>query len=71
MTRAHTCRIPEAEGFLSVRDFLDTISEKLSPAWGSQQLAEIIVAKELAKTTHMPDQSDMIQILGPAFCFLK
>jgi len=49
LCRARTYRLPEIEGFLAIKDFLDTISAKLSPTWGAQQLANVIVAKELGE----------------------
>jgi hypothetical protein len=56
LSRARTYQLPEIEGFLAVKDFLDAISVKLAPTWGAQQLAEVIVAKELGEPTRTLDQ---------------
>jgi hypothetical protein len=56
LSRARTYRLPEIEGFLAVKDFLDSISAKLAPTWGTQQLAEVIVAKELGEPVRTLDQ---------------
>ena len=56
MSRVRTYRLPEIEGFLAVKDFLDAISVRLAPDWGAQQLAEVIVAKELDDLIRTLDQ---------------
>ena len=56
MSRARTYRLPKIKGFLAVKDFLDIISVRLAPDWGAQQLAEVIVAKELDDPIRTLDQ---------------
>jgi hypothetical protein len=56
LSRARTYRIPEIDGFLATKDFLEAISVRLAPTWGSQQLADVIVAKELGEPVRTLDQ---------------
>ncbi len=56
LSRARTYRLLEIEGFLAVKDFLDTMSMKLAPVQGAQQLAKVIVTKELSEPVHTLDQ---------------
>jgi len=56
LSRARTYRIPEIDGFLATKDFLEAISVKLVPVWGSQQLADVVVAKELGEPVRTLDQ---------------
>ena len=35
LSRARTYKIPEVEGFLAIKDFLDAISVKLVLVWGA------------------------------------
>jgi hypothetical protein len=56
LSKARTYRLPEIKGFLAVKDFLDSISAKLALTWGTQQLAKVIVAKELGEPVCTLDQ---------------
>jgi len=47
LVRARAYKIPNVEGSLAVRDFLDAVSEKLAPNWGRSQLIQIIGNNEL------------------------
>jgi hypothetical protein len=40
---------------LAIKDFLEAISIRLAPTWGSQQLADVIMAKELGKPVYILD----------------
>jgi hypothetical protein len=49
LARAQTYQIAEVKGFLAIQDFLQVVSVKLSPSWGSQQLATAIEANILGE----------------------
>jgi hypothetical protein len=49
LARAQTYQVPEVEGYLAVKDFLQAISHKYSPGWGGQQLALVIQSQTLGE----------------------
>jgi len=56
LARAQTYRIPEVEGFLAIKDFLQVVSSKLLPTWGAQQLALVIEANALGEPVRTLEQ---------------
>ena len=56
LSKAHTYQIPEINGFLVTKDFLEAISVKLVLVQRAQQLTNIVVAKELGEPVCTLDQ---------------
>ena len=56
LARARAYKIPDVEGSLAIRDFLDAVSEKLAPDWGRAQLIQIIGNDELGIPNKTLDQ---------------
>jgi len=55
LARAQTYQVAEVEGFLAIKDFLQTVSARL-PTWGTQQLAAAIEANALGEPVRTLEQ---------------
>ncbi|PMD22214.1 hypothetical protein NA56DRAFT_702570 [Hyaloscypha hepaticicola] len=56
LARVQIYYIPEVEGFLAIKDFLQVVSVKFLPAWAGQQLALVIEANALGEPVRTLEQ---------------
>ncbi|PMD25987.1 hypothetical protein NA56DRAFT_685807 [Hyaloscypha hepaticicola] len=56
LARAQTYRVPEVEGFLAIKDFLQAVSSKFLPTWRVQQLTLVVEANALGEPVHILEQ---------------